>query len=51
MLTQPANDTTGSSSYLVHLLITAQTEILNEPWSGKWKVKEYRHRASTRAIQ
>lgn len=46
-----ATDTTGPSSYLLHLKITAQTEILNEPWSGKEKVKVYRHTASSRAME
>lgn len=46
-----STDTTGPSSYLLCLKITAQTEILHEPWSGKEKVKVYRHKASSGATQ
>lgn len=44
-----STETTGPCSYLLHLKITAQTEILNELWNGKEKVKVYGHTASSRA--
>lgn len=35
-----STETTGLSSDLLHFKITAQTEILNKPWSRKEKVKQ-----------
>lgn len=43
--------TTGLSSYLLHLKITAQTEILNEPRSRKEKVKLCRPMDSSKAAE
>lgn len=46
-----STDTTGPSSYLLHVKITAQTEILNEPWSGEEKAKVHRGTASAGAVE